>query len=111
MKPFSEKLDQFVERGADRSFSIYYKFLSNGEGHCATERCCALRSGYKSGASSLKPIVLKLVEALEGLSKISFPKDKAISGEDLPQYIVETNMNHAAKTLAEVSQMLEGGSK
>ena len=68
MKTFSEQLDQFVERGAEDN----------------------------EGAASLKPIVLKLVEALERYRYVS----------DVPGV---SQFSWAAETLAEVSKMLEGG--
>ena len=86
---FAEQLDQFVERGAEEH-----------ENHCwrmepYTDSTFAM--AYTSGAASLKPIVLKLVTALENYRYTSVS-------------IGVTQYSIAAETLAEVSKMLEGDS-
>lgn len=99
---FSEQLDQFVLRGAEKYCNVEFVQL-NGSG----EKCyssSSLRSlearpikmpAYESGAASLKPIVLKLYETMLKI------RDNDLSRIDCRAF--------AEMTLAEVSHMLEGG--
>lgn len=94
----SEQLDKFVERGAEK--------YSLGE----VDTCHAV--DYKAGGESLKPIVLKLYEALEYYANHASVIKEAYHSTDRQITVVHTFINHKAKEVrAEISQMLEGGSK
>ncbi len=84
---FSEQLDKFVERGAEKHYGTFAE--------------CA----YKDCGNALKPIVLKLVEALERLSQ-TCGKRSEISDKHGWKFAMA---DAAKEALAEVSQMLEGG--
>lgn len=87
MKTFAEQLDQFVER---KSKQYVKEYAPNGPMGSA----CGM--DYRFGARDLKPIVLKLVTALENYRYTSVS-------------IGVTQYSIAAETLAEVSKMIEGG--
>lgn len=87
----SEKLDKFVKRGAEEYANIVNNERDPDRFLLTTENI------YENGANSLKPIVLKLIEALE-----SCTGGDLASGEGI--YKAEI----ARKALAEVERMIGG---
>ena len=101
MKTFAEQLDQFVERGAEKHpIDLNYRI------ECADFTCGAVKSwgeGYDKASASLKPIVLKLYGAL----------GDCIEGFEatVPDFWDSPLGKKLEKGNAEVSKMIEGGSK
>lgn len=87
---FSEQLDKFVERGAEKYANIVNNDRDPDRFLLTTENI------YENGANSLKPIVLKLVEALEIIGKKEW-----VQGSSVKLICTET--------LDEVQQMIGGG--
>jgi len=103
MKTFEESLDSYIERGAEEFVCTY----GDNNDHVYNER---LKMAHDECASSLKPIVLKLYEALQ----------KIQSGEEEIEIAPDCKINRFSRvdmcaiadlTLSEISHMLEGGSK
>lgn len=88
---FSEQLDQFVERGARDLFPCNPPCDSHG----VCDNCVDAKL-VRIGGASLKPIVLKLVDALEKYRFIN------ANSNTLSQY------SDAAETLAEIERMIGG---
>lgn len=106
-KPFSEQLDQFVERGAvvcicDARWSGLDDTMYRAAG-CPRCTCVA----------SLKPIVLKLYDEIAAFTKTHEGIWLGEENSDEPDRIVVDliKWRNLCETLVKVSQMLEGGSK
>ena len=121
MKTFEQKLDQFVERNAVEYAEIHLVFKKEMYGN--------IKADHIAGSNSLKPIVLKLVEALDRIKesegkcllgpRISESDDmieKASSSDDLMCWSHELGSSKAynecgsiaGQALAEVEKILEG---
>ena len=95
---FSEQLDKFVERGAEE-FSNPNKLSQAVVSYPVWNHFKSTEYTYKSGAASLKPIVLKQQEIILKILGQPFQGDW------------DAQAVYICKSLAEISQMLEGGSK
>ena len=100
---FEEKLNQFVERGADRRSKMQN---SSGCEHMDKAISRLLKIGYDDCGASLKPIVLKLCNDLHECKAIlmrqwgSEEKIRSLTGPPLEIIILDA--------LAEVEKILEG---
>lgn len=101
---FSEKLDKFVERGAESIIPVKVKLIQTHGAQLNTTS----RALFESGADYLKPIVLKLHEF--AMSR----RCKTYIGIVTPGREVSVHDGikcQKCKLLRELTQMLEGGSK
>jgi len=91
---FSESLDKFILNGADRRSKMQN---SSGCEHMDKAISRLLKIGYEDCAASLKPIVLKLVEAINEHHLIWNDSGCTLECSSL------------CRTLAEVGSMIEEG--
>lgn len=97
---FSEQLDKFVERGAEQKYQLGK--IPHGEHHIVYKSVIETnRFIYSEGAASLKPIVLKLVEAVDKI--ISDNVDNSWEEEAMRMFYI------AKEALAEIERMIGEG--
>lgn len=93
---FSEQLDKFIERGAEEYATKWCGVNSKEQGASGIFLRNACVKDHKQGASSLKPIVLKLMAEMK---KIASPVyDPKVHGSKT--YVAE-------KALAEIEKMID----
>ena len=98
---FSESLDEFIERGAEKYEIEFHNKYPEGmtvANYCNSDvpwNC------FDAGANSLKPIVLKLYDALTKCDCLCYDV----------RILTLKDICNRCESLTEVSQMLEGGGK